>query len=155
MKVYVTYWADWEEYTLHKIFSNRKEAEIYATEHNLYIEEYELADGIYNVDEYNVTYFTIFYNPCRRDPISNVVKHVSNKAPEEGKIVHWGDNNHLKQFNVVADSEMEACEKFYDIFKIETDKYYIENNVLNQQGQIKVWHKPRGRTKRYEKANYI
>ena len=144
MVVYVVYDCDYEYWKIHKIYTTEKEAIIYASEHGYFVEPHELSEGEFDVDKYNIyEYYEIFYNPKQRDPIYHIQKKKSSKYPEENPIslaeVTW---EHKPVFNVMADSDEEAKEIFYNAFKEVMDKYYAANNILRQNGKIKTWKKP-------------
>jgi len=143
MKVYIVYWSDHEEWNIEKIFSNKEEAIIYASEHNFNVEEHEVIDGMYDVSKYTFyNYYSIITDPHSHDPIRWISKNVTTRYdlidPAKQRInISCGD-----VYNVIADSEEEAKEIFYNAFKEAMDKYYEDNHVYRQNGKIKTWKKP-------------
>ena len=102
---------------------------------------------MYDVSKYNFyNYFVINYNPMYKDPITFVEEVTSSIYPDMNPICvekkSYTPGQPYYTFNVFADSRAEAKSIFYDKFKEAMDKFYMENNVLRQNGQVKTWKKP-------------
>ena len=147
MKIYICYEYDYDCFNIRKAFANKQEAIIFASENNLFVDEQELVEGMYDVSKYNFyTYFVINYNPMYKDPITFVEEVTSSIYPDMNPICvekkSYTPGQPYYTFNVFADSRAEAKSIFYDKFKEAMDKFYMENNVLRQNGQVKTWKKP-------------
>ena len=113
----------------------------------------------YDVNKYPLYYFwNISYNPYQKDPIINIYKKYGiegiNKYDEEDDEGYEYNKVHISSSNpdcrhaeyvyrVKCDTKEEAREIFYNALKECMDQFYINNQIVKQNGKIKTWKFPK------------